>query len=261
VRSFSQDDAHIFCTKEQIEQEIRSQIEMYLKTYNLFGFEDCLIYLSTRPEKSIGSDGIWEYSEAALTKVLEESGHDFRVDPGQGVFCGPKIDFKVHDAMKREWQLGTIQLDFSMPERFDLEYTARSGDRLRPVMIHRAMVGSLERFMGVYIEHTGGAFPLWLTPVQVKIINLNDSQISYCEEVEAKLKARDLRVETDFRNETMGYKIREATLEKVPFLIIIGGREIQNSNISVRDRTEGDMGAMELDSFIALMEERIKEKK
>ena len=258
VRTFAQDDGHIFCTREQIEQEIRSLIDMYLKTYRAFGFEDCRIYLSTRPEKSIGSDDMWEYAEAALTKVLETSDHPFQVDPGEGVFYGPKIDFKVHDAMKREWQLGTIQLDFSMPDRFDLEYTAQSGDRVRPVMIHRAMVGSLERFMGVYIEHTGGVFPVWLAPVQARVLNVTSDQIEYCEKIESRLREAGYRVESDYRNETIGYKIREGTLEKVPFLIIIGGREFQNENISVRDRKAGDLGAMELPGFITLLEERIK---
>jgi len=260
VRSFAQDDAHIFCMQEQIEEECQALIDMYLKTYTLFGFSDCKIYLSTRPQKSIGSDEIWNFSEAALQKVLEDSGHKFEIDPGQGVFYGPKIDFKVQDAMKREWQLGTIQLDFSMPERFDLEYTAKSGERVRPVMIHRAMLGSIERFLGVFIEHTGGDFPLWIAPVQVKIININETQIEYCENIEKILIEKGLRVESDFRNETIGYKIREATLAKAPYLIIIGGREIQESNVSVREKKAGDLGSMDLDAFIDLMEKRINEK-
>jgi threonyl-tRNA synthetase len=260
VRSFAQDDAHIFCTPEQIEQEVRSLIAMYLETYRVFGFEDCLIYLSTQPEKYIGSDEVWNLSEGALKKVLEDSDHEFRIDPGAGVFYGPKIDFKVYDAMKREWQLGTIQLDFSMPERFDLEYTAKSGERLRPVMIHRAMLGSIERFLGVYLEHTAGDLPLWLAPVQVKVLNVNDSHILYCEQIAAKLEQQGFRIESDFRNETIGYKIREGTLEKVPLMIIIGDREIHNSDISVRDRKKGDMGNMSPESLLKLLEQRIKER-
>jgi threonyl-tRNA synthetase len=208
----------------------------------------------------MGSEEVWDLSESALKKVLEGSGFDFRIDPGAGVFYGPKIDFKVNDAMRREWQLGTIQLDFSMPERFDLLYTATSGERLRPVMIHRAMLGSIERFLGVYIEHTAGAFPLWLAPVQVKVVNVNDSHIAFCEDVARRLKERGYRVEPDFRNETIGYKIREGTLEKVPLMIIIGDREIQNSDISVRDRKNGDMGNMSVDSFLELLENRVKER-
>ncbi|MHC4942653.1 MAG: threonine--tRNA ligase [Planctomycetota bacterium] len=260
VRTFAQDDAHIFCMQEQIEQEVNSLIEMYLKTYRLFGFDDCKIYLATKPEKYIGSDEIWEYSEKALQGVMEKSDHPFQIDPGEGVFYGPKIDFKVYDAMRREWQLGTIQLDFSMPERFDLEYTAQSGNRLRPVMIHRAMLGSIERFLGVYIEHTAGNFPLWLNPVQVRIIAVSDSHIEYCEKIEQELASRKYRVETDFRNETIGHKIREATLEKVSFMIIIGDREIQNSNISLRERREGDLGGMSLEDFFALLDNQMQEK-
>ena len=260
VRSFAQDDGHIFCLQEQIETEMNALIEMYLKTYTMFGFTDCRIYLSTRPEKSIGSDEIWEYSEAALRAVLEKSGHDYKIDEGAGVFYGPKIDFKVFDAVKREWQLGTIQLDFSMPERFNLEYSAQSGERLRPVMIHRAMLGSIERFLGVYIEHTGGLFPLWLAPVQVKILNVNDSHLEYCNGIAEKLLKAGFRVEVNDRKETIGHKIREATLEKIPFMLIIGDREIQKEDIAVRDRKEGDLGSMGLEEFSELLNNRIRDK-
>ncbi len=260
VRTFVQDDGHVFCTKDQIDEEVNSLIDMYLSTYALFGFEDCMIYLSTRPEKSIGSDEIWNLSESALESVLDKSGKKYRIDEGAGVFYGPKIDFKVHDAMGREWQLGTIQLDFSMPERFDLHYTDRSGELLRPVMIHRAMVGSLERFLGVYIEHTGGAFPVWIAPVQVRVISVNDSHVEYCEEVAAKLRSGGFRVEPDNRNEKIGYKIREATLEKIPFMIIIGDREIEKSNVSVRERREGELGNMGIDEFSAILDRKVDER-
>lgn len=260
VRTFAQDDGHIFCMQEQIEDEVNSLIDMYLKTYKVFGFQDCKIYLSTKPEKYIGSDEIWEYSENALQAVLEKSGHPFQIDPGEGVFYGPKIDFKVYDAMKREWQLGTIQLDFSMPDRFDLEYAAQDGERKRPVMIHRAMLGSIERFMGVFIEHIAGEFPLWLAPVQARIIAVNDSHSEYCNDIMQKMREKGFRVELDDRNETIGHKIREATLEKILFMIIIGDREIQNSNISVRDRNKGDLGSMDLDEFCTILENRIQEK-
>lgn len=261
VRTFSQDDAHIFCTPEQIEEEVRSQINMYLETYATFGFEKAMIYLSTRPEKSIGSDEIWELSENGLGKVLKESGHEFNIDPGAGVFYGPKIDFKVQDTMKREWQLGTIQLDFSMPERFDLEYVSVEGERRRPVMIHRAMLGSIERFLGVFIEHCGGAFPLWLAPVQFRVLNVTDAQAEYCEEILAELKGRGFRGDVDLRNEKIGYKIRQATLEKVPYMLIIGDREFDKRNISVRERRQGDLGAMALNAFAESLEKDIEAKK
>ncbi len=260
VRTFAQDDAHIFCTPEQIEAEIRSQIKMFLDTYSRFGFEGSKIYLSTRPEKSIGSDEIWEISEGALKTVLVESGNEFMIDPGAGVFYGPKIDFKVQDAMKREWQLGTIQLDFSMPERFDLEYITAEGDRPRPVMIHRAMLGSIERFLGVLIEHCGGAFPLWLAPLQFRAINVTDRQRDYCEKIVAALRGMGLRGDADLRNEKIGFKIRQATLEKIPFMLIIGDLEFEKETVSVRDRTEGDCGAMALNDFAAMLHERIKER-
>jgi threonyl-tRNA synthetase len=233
VRSFAQDDAHIFCMKEQIESEVNALIDMFLKTYRLFGFDDFRIYLSTKPEKYIGSDDVWAYAEDALRAVLEKSGHPFQIDPGEGVFYGPKIDFKVFDAMKRRWQLGTI---------------------------HRAMLGSIERFLGVYLEHTAGDLPLWLNPVQVRILALNDESVTYCDSIKDKLQARDFRVETDYRNETMGYKIREATLEKVSYMIIIGDREIQNSRVSVRERKDGDLGSMGLEEFIALLQKRMSDK-
>jgi len=260
VRTFAQDDAHIFCTPEQIEGEIRSQIKMYLDTYARFGFEGAKIYLSTRPEKSIGSDEIWELSEGALEKVLVESGNEFMIDPGAGVFYGPKIDFKVQDAMKREWQLGTIQLDFSMPERFDLEYITADGQRPRPVMIHRAMLGSIERFLGVLIEHCGGAFPLWLSPLHFRALNVTDRQGEYCKKIVAELKSMGLRGDADLRNEKIGFKIRQATLEKIPFMLIIGDLEFEKENVSVRDRTEGDRGAMALNDFAAMLHDRIKER-
>lgn len=260
VRSFSQDDGHIFCAPEQIEREVRSQIEMFLATYAVFGFEKTSIYISTRPEKSIGSDEIWELSERALRTVLHDMGHEFEVDPGGGVFYGPKIDFKVQDAMKREWQLGTIQLDFSMPERFDLEYVTTEGDRKRPVMIHRAMLGSIERFLGVYIEHCAGAFPPWLAPVQVKLLSVTDAHHEYLKNQLAELQKRGIRAAADLRSEKIGFKIREATLEKVPYMIIIGDREISNSTLSIRERKEGDLGPMKMDEFVSLLEKRITSK-
>jgi len=258
VRTFSQDDAHIFCTPEQIEAEVRSQIRMFLETYRVFGFDRTKIYLSTRPEKSIGSDEIWELSERALTQVLTESDNEFEIDPGAGVFYGPKIDFKVQDAMKREWQLGTIQLDFSMPSRFELNYVSAEGARQPPVMIHRAMLGSIERFLGVFIEHCAGAFPLWMAPLQFRVINVTDSQGDYCKQVLATLKKGGWRGDADLRNEKIGYKIRQATLEKIPYMLIIGDRELAETNISVRDRLEGDRGSMSLDRFVTLMAEQVR---
>ena len=242
VRSFSQDDAHIFCTQDQIAQEVQGFIGMLTESYRAFGFDDPTVVLSLRPEKRIGSDETWDRSEAALTDVLAESGLDYKPEPGEGAFYGPKIDFFVPDALGREWQLGTIQLDFSLPERFDLEYVAEDGSHRRPVVLHRAMLGAIERFMGVLIEHYGGAFPLWLAPVQATVIPIADRHVSYAEDVASKLRSRGLRVEVDGRNERMNLKIREAQLRKIPYMLVVGDREADAGTASVRSRDKGNLG-------------------
>ena len=250
VRSFSQDDAHIFCTTEQIAQEVQGFIGMLMESYKAFGFDTPSVVLSLRPEKRIGSDEIWDKAEAALTDVLAESGLDYKPELGEGAFYGPKIDFFVPDALGREWQLGTIQLDFSLPERFDLEYVAEDGSHQRPVVLHRAMLGAIERFMGVLIEHYGGAFPLWLAPVQAVVIPIADRHVGYGDEVASKLRGRGLRVEVDGRNERMNLKIREAQLQKVPYMLVVGDREAEGGTASVRSRDAGNLGATPMPKLV-----------
>lgn len=262
VRSFSQDDAHIFCMPDQIESEVSGVIDMLLECYRTFGFDEVLIALSTRPEKSIGSDEIWRSAEEALARALDNKGVPYRVDPGEGAFYGPKIDFSVKDALKRKWQLGTCQLDFSMPsqERFDLRFTASSGAETQAVMIHRAMLGSIERFFGVLIEHTAGAFPVWLNPEQARVMSVALDQADHAAELAAGLRAAGYRVEADGRNEKIGLKVREASLAKVPYQLIIGARERERGTVSVRARVEGDLGEMDLETFQNLLQRRIAER-
>ncbi|MBI4200402.1 MAG: threonine--tRNA ligase [Chloroflexi bacterium] len=253
VRSFSQDDAHIFCTPAQIHQETRRFIEMLQETYKLFGFQQVRMALSLRPEKRMGSDDVWDRAEAALRSVLDEAGLPYEPKPGEGAFYGPKVDFFVPDALDREWQLGTIQLDFSLPERFDLEYVAEDGSRQRPVVLHRAMLGSLDRFLGVLIEHYGGAFPAWLAPVQAVIIPIADRHVTYARTVEARLKAEGLRVQVDDGQDRMNAKIRQAQLQKVPFMLVIGDREAASQGVAVRLRSGESPGTMPLAEATALV--------
>ena len=251
VRSFSQDDAHIFCTQDQIAQEVQGFIGMLMESYKAFGFDKPTVVLSLRPDKRIGSDDTWDRSEAALTDVLAESGLDYRPEPGEGAFYGPKIDFFVPDALGRDWQLGTIQLDFSLPERFDLEYVAEDGSHQRPVVLHRAMLGAIERFMGVLIEHYAGAFPLWLAPVQAVVIPIADRHVDYADDVASQLRNRGLRVEVDSRNERMNLKIREAQLRKVPYMLVVGDREADAATASVRSRDKGNLGPTPVSTLVA----------
>jgi len=253
VRSFSQDDAHIFCTASQIGPEVRAFIQMLIETYQSFQFDRVRFALSLRPEKRIGSDEVWDRAEAALEAVLKERGIEYQRFPGEGAFYGPKIDLFVPDALGREWQLGTVQLDFAMPERFELEYVADDGSSQRPVMIHRAMLGSLERFLGVLIEHFAGAFPVWLAPVQAVVIPIADRHLEYAQEVEARLKAHDLRVQVDAGNERMNAKIRDAQLQKIPYMLIVGDKETQNGTVAVRTRGGEDLGAMAQGAFAELI--------
>ena len=253
VRTFSQDDAHIFCTPEQITEETRGFIGMLTEAYKQFRFDDLRIALSLRPEKRIGADEIWDRAEAAFESVLNENETPYQAKPGEGAFYGPKIDFFVPDALGREWQLGTIQLDFSLPERFDLEYVAEDGSRRRPVVLHRAMVGTFERFMGVLIEHHAGAFPVWLAPVQAVVIPITDRHLEYARQVEARLASKGLRVETDARNERMNAKVRQAQLQKVPYMLIVGDREAEQEAVAVRLRSGEDRGALPLDQAEAMI--------
>jgi threonyl-tRNA synthetase len=250
VRSFSQDDGHIFCTEEQIESEVLSVAEMILGIYRTFGFERVDVELSTRPEKRLGSDETWDRAEGSLKSALEHRGIDFRINAGDGAFYGPKIDFHVYDALGRSWQLGTVQLDYQMPERFGLSYVGADGSEHRPVMIHRAMLGSLERFMAILIEQTVGAFPLWLAPVQAVVLPVSEKFGEYAEQVRARLGAGGVRVELDSRNEKLGYKIREAQLQKVPYMLVVGAREQEEGTVSVRRRAGDDLGAMPVETFL-----------
>lgn len=249
VRSFTQDDAHIFCTPDQIEEEISILIKLIFDVYNTFGFNDVKVYLSTRPEKYIGSLEVWNSSEKSLASALETAGVKYKINEGDGAFYGAKIDFVVKDSLRRDWQLGTIQLDFSMPERFGLEYIGADSKIHRPVMIHRAIFGSFERFVGVLTEHYSGYFPLWLTPVQVNILPITDSHKDYSKRIYDELRKDGFRVNVDNRNEKIGFKIRESENKKIPYMIIIGDKEVENNNISVRQHLKGDIGKFELNEF------------
>ena len=249
VRVFTQDDAHIYCLPEQIEDEIVGVLKLVDIIYSRFGLE-YEVELSTRPEKFMGDPESWDRAEDALKKALEHEGIKYVLNEGDGAFYGPKIDLHIKDCIGRSWQCGTIQLDFQMPERFEMEYIGADGEKHRPVMIHRAIYGSIDRFMAVLIEHYAGAFPLWLSPVQVKILPINDDVLEYAKEIESKLINDGFRVEIDTRVEKIGYKIREAQMEKVPYMLILGKQEAEENNISVRSRDNGDLGKMNLDEFV-----------
>ena len=255
VRSFCQDDAHIFCTPDQIEAEITKVVSMILKTYDLFGFEDTKIYLSTRPEKRVGSDDLWDQAETALKAVLDQLGSPYQVNPGDGAFYGPKIDFNVKDALNRYHQLGTIQLDFNLPERFDLNYIASDNAAHRPVMVHRAVLGSIERFMGILIEHTAGAFPFWLAPVQARLVPITDVHNEYARAFQKRLKQLGLRVDLDARNETMGMKTRDAQLAKIPFALVAGDREMEGGKFAVRRHGAKDSQVMTQEEIVTLLKD------
>jgi threonyl-tRNA synthetase len=245
VRGFTQDDAHLFVRPDQMEAEIDGVLDFCLDMLRAFGFREFTLYLSTRPEKAVGSIEQWDAAEGALRKSLEKSGLPFAVDEGAGVFYGPKIDIKIKDAIGREWQCSTIQFDFNLPERFDMTYIAEDGQPHRPYMIHRALLGSLERFFGVLIEHYAGAFPLWLAPVQAKLLPISKDNVDYAHQVAGELAAAGVRAEVDARNEKIGAKIRDAELQKVPYMLVVGRRDEAAGTVSVRARGEGDLGAME----------------
>ncbi|OYY48916.1 MAG: threonine--tRNA ligase [Methylophilales bacterium 28-44-11] len=254
VRGFTQDDAHIFCTEEQVEAEVASFIKMLYQVYNDFGFKDVLVKLSTRPEKRIGTDEEWDRAETSLANALNSNGLAFDYQPGEGAFYGPKIEFTLKDSLGRLWQCGTIQLDPNLPERLGAEYVAEDNSRKRPVMLHRAIVGSMERFLGILIEHYAGAMPTWLAPVQAMVLNISDGQADYIRQVVEILKKNGIRCDLDLRNEKITYKIREHSLQKMPYLLVVGEREMQNGHVAVRTRKGEDLGSMSLDAFI----ERIK---
>ena len=260
VRTFCQDDAHVFVRPDQIEDEIKSMIQLIDKIYKVFGFEYS-VALSTRPEDSMGSDELWETAESSLKKVLENLEMPYEIKEGDGAFYGPKIDFQITDALKRRHQCGTIQLDFQMPEKFDLTYVGQDNEKHRPVVLHRAMYGSMERFIGILIEHYAGAFPTWLTPIQARLMNISEVHVPYAKEVKAKLSAAGIRVELDARNEKIGYKIREAQVQKIPYMLVIGEKEMADGTLSVRRRGVGDEGAMTVDEFVEKIRAEINEMK
>lgn len=249
VRGFTQDDAHVFCTEEQIEAEILAILDLTLDILTAFGFENYEIELSTRPEKSVGSDDIWDKATASLRTALEKKGLKFGVDEGGGAFYGPKIDIKIEDAIGRRWQCSTVQLDFNLPERFDMEYVAADGNRKRPIMIHRALLGSLERFFGILVEHYEGRFPLWLAPVQAVVLNITDRQADYVVSVVDSLKKQGFRMDSDLRNEKIGFKIREHTIQRIPYLLVVGDQEMESGLVAVRTREGEDLGKMSIEEL------------
>lgn len=261
VRGFTQDDAHLFCRPDQLDEEIDRVLDFCLYMLRSFGFTDFEVYLSTRPEKFVGSKANWEIATESLRRGLEKSGLDWQIDPGEGVFYGPKIDIKIKDVLGRAWQCSTIQVDFNEPERFDISYVGSDGEDHRPIMIHRALLGSIERFFGVLIEHYAGAFPLWLAPVQAVVLPITDHQQDYAYEVQRQLKDRGFRVDVDDRNEKVNFKIREAEVQKVPYMLIVGKREVEAGTVSLRKHGEGDLGARSIDDVLTLFQEEVNAKK
>jgi threonyl-tRNA synthetase len=251
VRNFTQDDAHIFCTEDQIQDEVSAFIDLLFSVYADFGFEDIIIKLSTRPEQRVGADEVWDKAEHALEKALNAKGLAWDLQPGEGAFYGPKIEFSLRDCLGRVWQCGTIQVDFSMPGRLDAHYIAEDGSKQVPVMLHRAILGSLERFIGILIEHHAGAFPLWLAPVQAVVMDITDRQADYVQNLKKTLQKHGLRVIADLRNEKIGFKIREHTLQKVPYMLVVGDREVENSTVAVRTRSGDDLGSLTIDELVA----------
>ncbi|MCF6281782.1 MAG: threonine--tRNA ligase [Candidatus Polarisedimenticolaceae bacterium] len=257
VRNFVQDDAHIFCTEGQIHSEVSNFIDLLFEVYRDFGFDDVIIKFSTRPEQRVGEDEVWDRAEKVLEDVLNHKELDWELQPGEGAFYGPKIEFSLRDCLNRVWQLGTIQLDFSMPDRLDATYIAEDNSKQVPVMLHRAILGSIERFIGILIEHYAGLLPLWLSPVQVVLMNITDRQAEYVEKVSKTLQEQGFRVEIDLRNEKIGFKIREHTLERVPYLLVIGDREMEEGSVAVRTRKGEDLGSMSVEAFAARMDEEV----
>ncbi len=260
VRGFTQDDAHLFCAQEQIEEEILRVLKFVLYILQAFGFCEYQVYLSTRPEKSVGSDEDWETATAALKNALDQSNIEYEIDPGEGVFYGPKIDIKIKDSLNRLWQVSTIQVDFNLPNRFQMSYIGADGLSHPPIMIHRALMGSLERFFGCLIEHYAGAFPVWLAPVQVAILTITDNQHSYANQIAEQLISEGIRVEKDLRNEKIGFKIREAQLNKIPYMLVLGDKEVESKVIAVRKRRSKETKVMELNLFLRDLKNEIDTK-
>ena len=260
VRNFTQDDAHIFMTPKDMESEVISVVNMFKELYDVFGLK-YHIELSTRPENSMGSDELWEIATNALRNAIESTNVSYRINEGDGAFYGPKLDFHIEDSLGRTWQCGTIQMDMQLPERFDVTYVGEDGEKHRAVMIHRAGYGSLERFIGILIEHYAGAFPTWCAPVQVKIIPVSENYHNYAQEVYKKMFEQGIRVEIDKGNDTLGYKIRKAQMEKIPYMVVVGEKESNSGNISVRSREKGDEGTVDINKFIELILNKMKERK
>ncbi|MGI0152046.1 threonine--tRNA ligase [Pseudidiomarina sp. WS423] len=261
VRGFTQDDAHIFCTDAQVQQEVSGCIKMVYETYKTFGFEDIVVKLSTRPEHRLGDDATWDHAEQALADALKNHGIEFEYLPGEGAFYGPKIEFTLHDCLGRAWQCGTVQLDFALPGRLGATYVGEDNERHTPVMIHRAILGSLERFMGIIIEEYAGYFPLWLAPNQVVVMNITDNQADYAKEIVKELNKLGFRATADLRNEKIGFKIREHTLKRVPYLLVVGDKEVENQAVAVRTRRGEDHGIKGLQQFIAELNEEVRSRK
>ena len=259
ARGFTQDDAHIFMTPDQMKEEIKGVVRIFDEIYSTFGLT-YQIELSTMPEDHMGEEKVWQFAEETLQAAIQEMGKDFILNPGDGAFYGPKLDFHLADSLGRTWQCGTIQLDFQMPERFELEYVGEDGEKHRPVMIHRALLGSIERFIGVITEHFAGAFPTWLSPVQVKVLPITDRAAAYADQVAAQLDQAGYRVEVDHRNEKIGKKIREAQLEKIPYMLVVGDKEAESGQVAVRARSKGDLGAMDFAAFLAHLKQVVDEK-
>jgi threonyl-tRNA synthetase len=258
VRGFTQDDAHIFCMESQVEAEVADFIKMLYEVYKDFGFDDVIVKLSTRPEKRVGTEEAWDMAETALANAIKANGLEFEYQPGEGAFYGPKIEFTLKDSLGRMWQCGTIQLDPNLPERLGAEYVAEDNTRQRPIMLHRAIVGSMERFLGILIENFAGAMPVWLSPVQVMVLNISDNQADYVRQVVEKLKKNGIRCDFDLRNEKITYKIREHSLQKLPYLIVVGDKEMQNGHVAVRTRKGEDLGVMSVEAFVALLQKDIQ---
>jgi len=258
VRGFTQDDAHLFCRPSQIEEEITKVLDLIVFVLQSFGFHEYKIYLSTRPEKYVGSDSGWESATKALETALKNKNLDFEVDPGEGVFYGPKIDIKIKDSLNRYWQVSTVQVDFNLPEKFDITYIEEDGQRRQPIMLHRALMGSLERFFGCLIEHYAGAFPLWLAPVQIILLPITDNHTEYTDKIAKELEESGIRVEKDLRNEKIGFKIREAQLQKIPYMIVLGDKEVETSTLSVRRRRSKETRTLDLKAFLNEVGEAVR---
>jgi threonyl-tRNA synthetase len=260
ARSFTQDDAHVFCTREQLPDEIKKLIDFTTNVYKTFGFDKYDIYIATRPDNSMGNDEVWEIATDALVKSMEEKNIPYKIKEGEGAFYGPKIEFNIQDCLERNWQCGTIQVDFSMPDRFDITYEGSDGNKHRPVMVHRAILGSLERFIGILIEHYEAKFPLWFAPTQIEIIPVSDNFIEYADKVYEKLTAEGIRVERNYKDETLKYKIRQTQLAKIPYMVIVGEKEQNSNTVNVRIRDKGELGELPLDNFVEKLKVEINNK-